>query len=101
MRGEHGGVSFDVHDVMLHADAIHRGGGQIVPTARCCLYASVLKPRLMEPIYLVEIQCPEQVVGGIYGILNRKRGHIFEEIQSSIRVARESWRLLSSHCRAK
>ena len=81
VRGEHGGVSFDVHDVMLHADAIHRGGGQIVPTARCCLYASVLKPRLMEPIYLVEIQCPEQVVGGIYGILNRKRGHIFEETQ--------------------
>ncbi|KAJ8374534.1 hypothetical protein SKAU_G00051140 [Synaphobranchus kaupii] len=22
----------------------------------------------MEPIYLVEIQCPEQVVGGIYGV---------------------------------
>ena len=30
----------------------------------------------MEPIYLVEIQCPEQVVGGIYGVLNRKRGHM-------------------------
>lgn len=72
------GVRFDVHDVTLHADAIHRGGGQIIPTARRCLYASVLtaQPRLMEPIYLVEIQCPEQVVGGIYGVLNRKRGHV-------------------------
>uniref|UniRef100_A0A8D2MIX0 Elongation factor 2 n=1 Tax=Zonotrichia albicollis TaxID=44394 RepID=A0A8D2MIX0_ZONAL len=40
-----------------------------------------LSPRLMEPIYLVEIQCPEQVVGGIYGVLNRKRGHVFEETQ--------------------
>lgn len=52
------GVRFDVHDVTLHADAIHRGGGQIIPTARRCLYASVLtaQPRLMEPIYLVEIQ---------------------------------------------
>lgn len=51
-------VRFDVHDVTLHADAIHRGGGQIIPTARRCLYASVLtaQPRLMEPIYLVEIQ---------------------------------------------
>lgn len=51
-------VRFDVHDVTLHADAIHRGGGQIIPTARRCLYACVLtaQPRLMEPIYLVEIQ---------------------------------------------
>lgn len=24
----------------------------------------------------MEIQCPEQVVGGIYGVLNRKRGHM-------------------------
>ncbi|XP_076134356.1 elongation factor 2b-like [Alosa pseudoharengus] len=74
-------IRFDVHDVTLHADAIHRGGGQIIPTARRVLYASQLtaQPRLMEPIYLVEIQCPEQVVGGIYGVLNRKRGHVFEE----------------------
>uniref|UniRef100_A0A8C5LYJ6 Elongation factor 2 n=1 Tax=Leptobrachium leishanense TaxID=445787 RepID=A0A8C5LYJ6_9ANUR len=77
------GVRFDVHDVTLHADAIHRGGGQIIPTARRVLYACALtaQPRLMEPIYLVEIQCPEQVVGGIYGVLNRKRGHVFEESQ--------------------
>ncbi|ETE61649.1 Elongation factor 2 [Ophiophagus hannah] len=77
------GVRFDIQDVTLHADAIHRGGGQIIPTARRVLYASALtaQPRLMEPIYLVEIQCPEQVVGGIYGVLNRKRGHVFEESQ--------------------
>lgn len=51
-------VRFDIHDVTLHADAIHRGGGQIIPTARRVLYASALtaQPRLMEPIYLVEIQ---------------------------------------------
>merc|ERR1712029_419476 len=38
-------------------------------------------PRLMEPVYLVEIQCPENAVGGIYGVLNRRRGHVFEESQ--------------------
>lgn len=27
------------------------------------------------------LQCPEQVVGGIYGVLNRKRGHVFDESQ--------------------
>jgi len=72
---------YNIHDVTLHTDAIHRGGGQIIPTARRVLYACQLtaQPRLMEPVYLVEIQCPEQVVGGIYGVLNRKRGHVFEE----------------------
>lgn len=77
------GVRFNIHDVTLHADAIHRGGGQIIPTARRVFYASVLtaEPRLLEPVYLVEIQCPENAVGGIYGVLNRRRGHVFEESQ--------------------
>jgi elongation factor 2 len=34
------GIRFNIHDVTLHADAIHRGGGQIVPTARRVFYAS-------------------------------------------------------------
>merc|ERR1712168_973163 len=48
----------DLCDVALHADAIHRGGGQIIPTARRVLYACVLtaQPRLLEPVYLVEIK---------------------------------------------
>jgi len=77
-------VRFNIYDVTLHADAIHRGGGQIIPTARRVLYASMLTadPRLMEPVYLVEIQCPENAVGGIYGVLNRRRGHVFEEAQT-------------------
>lgn len=74
-------VRFNIYDVTLHADAIHRGGGQIIPTARRCMYASVLtgEPRLMEPIYLVEIQVPQSGAGGIYGVLNQRRGHVFEE----------------------
>merc|ERR1712121_513428 len=77
------GVRFNIHDVTLHTDAIHRGGGQIIPTARRCFYACILtaSPKLMEPVYLVEIQCPEQAVGGIYGVLNRRRGHVIEEMQ--------------------
>jgi elongation factor 2 len=77
------GISFNIMDVTLHADSIHRGGGQIIPTARRSFYGAQLmaKPRLLEPVYLVEIQCPEHVVGSIYGVLNRKRGHVFEETQ--------------------
>ncbi|GJD09514.1 Elongation factor 2 [Galdieria sulphuraria] len=76
-------ISFNFLDVTLHSDAIHRGGGQIIPTARRCYYGAQLmaEPRLLEPVYLVEIQCPEQAVGAIYGVLNRKRGHVFEEAQ--------------------
>jgi len=76
-------VRFNIYDVALHTDAIHRGGGQIIPTARRVLYACCLtaEPRLMEPVYLCEIQCPENAVGGIYGVLNRRRGHVFEESQ--------------------
>ena len=52
------GIRFNLYDVALHADAIHRGGGQIIPTARRVLYACALtaQPRLMEPVYQVEIQ---------------------------------------------
>jgi len=75
------GCCFKIYDVALHADAIHRGGGQIIPTARRVFYASQLtgQPRLMEPIYLVEIQCPQSVVGGVYSCLNRRRGTVIEE----------------------
>merc|ERR1711864_20956 len=78
------GCRFNIYDVTLHTDAIHRGGGQIIPTARRVLYAATLTagPRLMEPVYQVEIQCPENAVGGIYGVLNRRRGHVFEEAQT-------------------
>merc|ERR1711894_244168 len=78
------GARFNIYDVTLHTDAIHRGGGQIIPTARRVLYACMLtaEPRLLEPVYLVEIQCPENAVGGIYGVLNRRRGHVFEEAQT-------------------
>ena len=76
-------VRFNIQDVTLHADAIHRGGGQIIPTARRVLYASLLlaQPGLLEPVFLCEIQVPEQAMGGIYGVLTRRRGHVFEEAQ--------------------
>merc|ERR1712169_165775 len=76
-------VRWNILDVTLHADAIHRGGGQIIPTARRVLYASALmaEPALLEPVYLVEIQVPENAMGGVYGVLTRRRGHVFQEEQ--------------------
>merc|ERR1719389_1158294 len=70
------GIRFNIEDVTLHADAIHRGGGQITPTMRRSLYACELtaKPRFQEPIFLVEIQTPDDAVGGIYGCISQRRG---------------------------
>eukprot|EP00736_Rhodelphis_marinus_P003810 Rmarinus@m.704 len=77
------GVKFEIEDVTLHADAIHRGGGQIIPTFRRVMYGACLVAdvRLLEPVYLVEIQCPQSALGGVYNILNKKRGHVVEEMQ--------------------
>ncbi|BAO39040.1 elongation factor 2 [Kluyveromyces marxianus] len=76
-------VRVNILDVTLHADAIHRGGGQIIPTMRRATYAGFLlaEPKIQEPVFLVEIQCPEQAVGGIYSVLNKKRGQVVSEEQ--------------------
>uniref|UniRef100_A0A914UNA8 Elongation factor EFG domain-containing protein n=1 Tax=Plectus sambesii TaxID=2011161 RepID=A0A914UNA8_9BILA len=34
---------------------------------------------LFEPIYAVEIQCPESAIGAIYRVLNQRRGHINDQ----------------------
>jgi elongation factor 2 len=77
------GLRVNLMDVVLHADAIHRGMGQIMPTSRRVVYACQLTstPALMEPLFLVDIQCPQDAVGGIYGVLTRRRGHVFAEEQ--------------------
>merc|ERR1712146_185187 len=48
------GILIKIHDVVLHADAIHRGMGQIMPTARRVTHACMLTatPAILEPLYL-------------------------------------------------
>ncbi|EHA54932.1 Elongation factor 2 [Pyricularia oryzae] len=77
------GIRFNILDVTLHADAIHRGAGQLMPTTRRVLYASTLlaEPAILEPVFLVEIQVPEQAMGGVYSVLTRRRGMVFNEEQ--------------------
>lgn len=76
-------VRVNILDVTLHPDAIHRGGGQIIPTMRRVTYAALLlaQPAIQEPFFLVEIQCPENAIGGIYSCLNTKRGTVISEEQ--------------------
>ena len=75
------GIRFNLHDAELHADSIHRGAGQIMPTVRRSLYGSQLtaQPRLQEPIFLVEIQTSGEDVGAIYQTLTQRRGMVIAE----------------------
>ncbi len=68
-------------DVVLADKPIHRGGGQMIPTARKVVHSSILTatPRLMEPIYQLQIQCPGDMVDSIQPLLIRRRGHIIQD----------------------
>ena len=75
------GLKMWLNDVTLHADAIHRGMGQISPTSRRVTYAAIYlaKPALLEPIFLVNITCPNGLVGTIYNVMSMRRGSVFDE----------------------
>lgn len=74
------GLKMVVNDVTLHADAIHRGMGQISPTSRRVTYAGIYlaSPALLEPIFLVNITCPNAIAGSIYNVLSQRRGNVFD-----------------------
>jgi len=75
------GVRFNIMDCTLHTDTIHRGAGQIMPPTRRVCFAAELtaKPTLQEPIFLVEITCPQEAMSGVYNCMNLRRGCIYEE----------------------
>merc|ERR1712216_1116434 len=75
------GLKMWVNDVVLHADAIHRGMRQISPTSRRVTYAGIYqaKPCLMEPIFLVNITCPQAITGSIYNVMSMRRGTVLDE----------------------
>jgi len=38
-------------------------------------------PGLLEPVYLVNISVPQDAMGNVYGVLTKRRGHVFTEEQ--------------------
>jgi U5 small nuclear ribonucleoprotein component len=75
-------VKFRILDASVAPEPIYRGGGQIIPTARRVCYSAFLtaSPRLMEPVYYVEIQSPADCVSAIYNVLARRRGHVTQDL---------------------
>jgi len=74
-------VKFEIVHASIAEEPILRGGNQIIPTARRVAYSAFLTatPRLMEPIYFVEILAPPATITAIYNVLARRRGHVVEE----------------------
>lgn len=74
-------VKFKILDAAVATEALHRGGGQIIPTARRVCYSAFLMatPRLMEPVYYVEIQTPADCIQAIYTVLAKRRGHVTQD----------------------
>jgi len=72
------GCRFNLLDITLHADAIHRGAGQISPASKKVFAACQMKsgPRLLEPLYLCDITVPNDKVSGVYTTLQSRRGRI-------------------------
>jgi len=79
------GMRFNIIDCELHTDAIHRGGGQLMPAARRLYYALEIacEPSLLEPIFECDITAPMDSMGGVYQSLNQRRGQVIEENQIS------------------
>ncbi|ERN10847.1 110 kDa U5 small nuclear ribonucleoprotein component CLO [Amborella trichopoda] len=75
-------VKFKILDATIAPEPLHRGGGQIIPAARRVAYSAFLMatPRLMEPVYYVEIQTPIDCVSAIYTVLSRRRGHVTADV---------------------
>ncbi|KAJ3279348.1 U5 small nuclear ribonucleoprotein component [Borealophlyctis nickersoniae] len=75
-------VKFKILDATIAKEPIYRGGGQIIPTSRRVCYSSFLMatPRLMEPVYYVEVQAPADCVAAVYTVLSRRRGHVVQDL---------------------
>ncbi|XP_050663601.1 116 kDa U5 small nuclear ribonucleoprotein component [Leptidea sinapis] len=74
-------VKFKILDAVIASEPLHRGGGQIIPTARRVAYSAFLMatPRLMEPYLFVEVQAPADCVSAVYTVLAKRRGHVTQD----------------------
>jgi len=72
------GVRFNLLDVKLHADSIHRGMGQIQPPARRVFFSSVMTGacRLVEPVFKALIEAPGEAQAGVMQALGGCRGEL-------------------------
>jgi elongation factor 2 len=80
------GIQFTIVDFSANSDAIHRGGGQIIPTARRNMFACELmaEPRIMQPIMHYTALLQEHCIGELMGLISSNNGVLLESTPSRI-----------------
>lgn len=79
------GVKFRLLEADLDAEERKRGAVTMIPTARRVTFSSMLlaAPRLMEPVYLVQVMGSEDAVRVAQNVVRRRRGYIVSEAPKS------------------
>jgi elongation factor 2 len=74
------GVRFDLTDVKLHSDRVHRGVSQLIPAATRCMTAALLNSEIgiLEPIFKCTVIVPRSESDAVYTLLRSKRATICE-----------------------
>ena len=69
------GVCFNILDVELHLEAIHRGGSQIIPTARYVYYIADMTatPRCQKPVCLCDVSTSSEIMSGVCRCFSQRR----------------------------
>jgi elongation factor 2 len=83
------GLKVKLHDAKLHEDAIHRGPAQMIPATKDAMKRGFLQstPRMIEPVRIIRIDVPTNVMGDAMTEVNNRRGDVMnmeEEGDSTI-----------------
>lgn len=73
-------IKFKLVDAKLHEDAIHRGPAQVIPAVKDALSQAIMSanPNLLEPVQILRIDAPEEVMGNIIDLVQNRRGQIMD-----------------------
>ncbi len=74
------GIKVKLIDVKLHDDAIHRGPAQVLPAMSDALKEAMFraKPTLFEPVQMIRIDVPEELMGSALSQVQNRRGQILD-----------------------
>ncbi|CAM0958539.1 unnamed protein product [Alopecurus aequalis] len=78
------GICFEIHKVVLHDNPIYRNEkNQLVKMFERAFHDSQLKakPRLLEPVFEVEIQAPGSELHTIYGLLSQNSSNVLDKFE--------------------
>jgi len=73
-------MKVSLSDIKLHEDAIHRGPAQVYPAVRDALYVAMKdgKACLFEPLQIYVLECPNEFLAALTGLVSSKRGQLLD-----------------------